>query len=157
MSNHSSKQLFLLYLSCAATNVPQNNNFFMSHSLFTLRTWCMSRKWKQIKSLVSSICGHVAMCWIEIWYLCDIYFTQNLFIFYVNSMWYDRLITDETKIWLCSYVKEIYVLYLKTLGIFIALLSSDQYTKYWQSCFNAVFSTLKQRRWTNSTFIFNQI
>ena len=28
--------------------------------------------------------------------ICDIYFTQNLFIFYVNSIWYNRLITAET-------------------------------------------------------------
>ena len=27
--------------------------------------------------------------------ICDIYFTQNLFIFYINSIWYDRLITAE--------------------------------------------------------------
>ena len=26
----------------------------------------------------------------------DIYFTQNLFIFYINSIWYDPLITAET-------------------------------------------------------------
>ena len=28
--------------------------------------------------------------------ICDIYFRQNLFIFYVNSIWYDSLITAET-------------------------------------------------------------
>ena len=28
--------------------------------------------------------------------VCDIYFTQNLFIFYGYSIWYDRLITAET-------------------------------------------------------------
>ena len=28
--------------------------------------------------------------------ICDKYFTQNLFIFYVNSIWYDRLITAKT-------------------------------------------------------------
>ena len=52
--------------------------------------------------------------------ICDIYFTQNLFIFFVNSIRYDYLITAETIIWLYSYVKEIYVLYLKK---FVLLLS----------------------------------
>ena len=28
--------------------------------------------------------------------ICDTCFIQNLFIFYVNSVWYDRLITVET-------------------------------------------------------------
>ena len=28
--------------------------------------------------------------------ICDIYFTQHLFIFYVSSIQYDRLITTET-------------------------------------------------------------
>ena len=28
--------------------------------------------------------------------ICDIYFTENLFIFNVNSVWYNRLITSET-------------------------------------------------------------
>ena len=28
--------------------------------------------------------------------ICDMYFTQNLFIFHVNSIWYDRLIRAET-------------------------------------------------------------
>ena len=48
---------------------------------------------------------------------CEIliqYFTQNLFIFYVNYIQYDHWITIETIIWLCSYIKEIYVLCLKT-------------------------------------------
>ena len=43
------------------------------------------------------------------------WFTQNLFIFYLNFIRYDRLVTVETIICLCSYVEEIYVLYLKTL------------------------------------------
>ena len=32
LSNHPSKQLILLYLTCAVTNVTQDNNFFMSQS-----------------------------------------------------------------------------------------------------------------------------
>ena len=37
LSNHSSKQLFLLYLTCTAANVTQNNKFFhvTVFSLFT--------------------------------------------------------------------------------------------------------------------------
>ena len=33
------------------------------------------------------------------------YFTQNLFIFYVNSIQYEHLITDDAIILLCSYIK----------------------------------------------------
>ena len=47
--------------------------------------------------------------------ICDIYFTVNLFIFNVNYIWYNRLVTAETVTGLCSYVREIYVLCLKTL------------------------------------------
>ena len=77
--------------------------------------------------------------------ICDIYFTQNLFIFYVNSMWYDRLITDETIIWLCFYVKEIYVLYLKTLGFLLSyflVISTPNIGK--------VVSMLFSQRWSNA-------
>ena len=88
------------------------------------------------------------------------YFTQNLFIFYVNSIQYNHLITVETIIWLCSYIREIYVLYLKIFCFVVEPLSSKhQNNKSWQSCFNAVFSTSKQRQWADvdSTFLFNQI
>ena len=37
--------------------------------------------------------------------ICDIYFTQNLFLFYVNSVWYDYG-WNNNLIMLCSYVKE---------------------------------------------------
>ena len=76
--------------------------------------------------------------------ICDIYFTQNLFIFYVNSIWYDRLITAETIIWLCSYVKEIYVLYFKTLFCYwVTLKWSVQQilAKLFQCCFFNVEAT----------------
>ena len=39
------------------------------------------------------------------------YFSQNLFTSYVNSIQYDHLITVETIIWLCFYIKEIHVLH----------------------------------------------
>ena len=51
--------------------------------------------------------------------ICDIYFAQNLFIFYVISVHYDRLITAETIIWLCSYVKEIYLFILENFALLL--------------------------------------
>ena len=76
--------------------------------------------------------------------ICDIYFTQNLFIFYVNSIWYDRLIIAETIIWLCSYVKEKYVLYFKTLFCYWATFKWSEkqiFAKLFQCCFLNVKAT----------------
>ena len=42
---------------------------------------------------------------------------------YVNSIHYDRLITAETMIWLCSYVKEIYYNICFILENFVLLLN----------------------------------
>ena len=86
--------------------------------------------------------------------ICDIYFTQNLSMmlckFYLvrsfDYSWNNNLIMLLRK-------RNIRFYALK-LSFVIEPLSSDQYSKYWQSCFNAVFSTLKQRRWTNSNFHF---
>ena len=79
--------------------------------------------------------------------ICDIYFTQNLSMmlckFYLvrsfDCNWNNNLIMLLRK-------RNIRFYALK-LCFVIEPLSSDQYSKYWQSCFNAVFSTLKQRRW----------
>ena len=56
--------------------------------------------------------------------ICDIYskfyailiqhFMKNLLRFYVNSIQYHHLITIETIIQLCPYIKELYVTYWKT-------------------------------------------
>ena len=76
--------------------------------------------------------------------ICDIYFTQNLFIFYVNSICYDRLIIAETIIWLCSYVKEKYVLYFKTLFCYWATFKWSEkqiFAKLFQCCFLNVKAT----------------
>ena len=43
---------------------------------------------------------------------------------------------------------------LQNFVFFTEPLSSDQYSKYYQSCFYAVFSTLKQRRWKKLNFHF---
>ena len=95
------------------------------------------------------------MCSIENWYLWYIFYTKFIYIlckFYlVRSLDYSW---NNNLIMLCPYVKEICVLYLKTLFFFIEPLSSDQYSKYCQSCFNAVFSTLKQHRWKKLNFHF---
>ena len=76
--------------------------------------------------------------------ICEIYFTQNLFIFYVNSIWYDRLIIAETIIWLCCYVKEKYVLYFKTLFCYWATFKWSEkqiFAKLFQCCFLNVKAT----------------
>ena len=76
--------------------------------------------------------------------ICDIYFTQNLFMFYANSMWYDRLIIAETIIWLCSYVKEKCVLYFKTLFCYWATFKWSEkqiFAKLFQCCFLNVIAT----------------
>ena len=106
--------------------------------------------------------------------ICDIYFTQIVFLFYVNFIWYNRLITSETIIWLCSYVKEIcFILenFVLLLSHFLVLFSqrwsnADEQTqlsfstkyKSWNSIdlstlnqrnyFNVV-STLFYQRWNN--------
>ena len=52
------------------------------------------------------------------------------------------------------YIKGIYHLYLKTKFCFIIEPHSiePQYNKYWQSCFNAAFSTPMNMRWLNFPF-----
>ena len=76
--------------------------------------------------------------------ICDIYFTQNLFIFYVNSVWYNRLITAETIIWLCSYVKEICFI----LENFVLLLS--HFLVISTANISKVVSMLFSQRWSNA-------
>ena len=71
----------------------------------------------------------------------------------VKSFYYNR--NDNLVLFL--YKKNIWFILENLIFFVIEPLSSEpHYSKYWQSCFNAVFS---HRRWTcvGSTFLFNQI
>ena len=64
----------------------------------------------------SFIYEHVAMFFIEIWYLWYFLYNYSKFnTFYINSIQQNHFSTLETIIWLCSCIKEIYDLYLKAL------------------------------------------
>ena len=76
--------------------------------------------------------------------ICDIYFTQNLFIFYVNSIWYNRLITAETIIWFCLSKRNIcFILqnYVLLLSLFLVINTAN---------ISKVVSMLFSQRWSNA-------
>ena len=86
--------------------------------------WILFLKFLKLNSFLRFYILGMSLCSALKFGICDIYsmfyailiqhLMQNLLRFYVNSIQYHHLITVETIIQLCPYIKELYVTYWKT-------------------------------------------